>query len=156
MRSWMHLTLTFGLAGCGGYALTGKVVPGPLSMAAVVTDTDTRLNDRGVKGGRIVLYRDPTSLGRQKVGEFMADGDGGFTIQLSDFGAGWMDEQWLIRAERPGFARAESLVRLPSKPADRRLLVTLAPMSPGAGTTGVEITDPWHDDDLMGQYERYK
>lgn len=134
------------LAGCGGYTIQGRVVGETFSSVQFVDPSDNRLESRGVSGATIELLRNPDSLGREVVATVTSDGSGNFIIPVSTFGAGWLDESWLVRVRAVNYTGAESFIILPGKPGDKRLLIAI--------TRGESIFRP--DDDLMKQYDSFR
>jgi len=136
------------LSGCAtGYVLKGRAIEAGYTDVAVVPGSDDRLDKAGggIEGVRIRVHRDPGHLNQQLVATGRTSANGSFAIPIDAFGAGWMDEQWLIQVERSGFRSGAMTLRLPT--GDRRLLVT---MSPGTSTPHEDKEDLWE------QYERYK
>lgn len=150
LRCALAPMLVAGLAGCGGYEIRGKVVPGSMSLISVVAESDERLQERGLPGATVTLRRDPTKGWAKDVATAVADGEGEFVLSVAEFGTGWMTEQWMIRAARKGFERAETMTTLPRSPKDRRMLIQLAP-----GDSG-RPDDAWESNDLMKQFEQYR
>ncbi|MHC4108616.1 MAG: hypothetical protein ACYSTY_11070 [Planctomycetota bacterium] len=134
-------------SGCGSYILRGKVVRGSMSTMSLVDPVDSRLSELGVRHVQVVIYRDPDRLAIHSAGRALSDANGWFDLEVNEFGAGWMDEEWLVRASRQGFATAELKLRLPPKHDPRPLLIVVAP--------GVSET-PAKPEDLMEQYERFR
>jgi hypothetical protein len=54
-----------------------------------------------------------------------SDSSGRFELEVDGFGAGWMEETWLLRARRNGFETVEQEVDLPSDPKGRVMLLRL-------------------------------
>jgi hypothetical protein len=136
------------LGGCGSpYVLRGKAIDGGFGSIMFVEADDAQLAQPGVAGVRIAVYRDAGRLNQTLFAAGHSDGRGGISIPLEGFGVGWMEEQWLIEAKRPGYETVQSVLRLPSANRDLRLLVTL---TPGLSTPGQEGEDLWKE------YERYR
>lgn len=135
------------LTGCGGYTLRGKVVQGTTSGFELVHEIDQRLKGPGIHNAEVMVRRDPRSLHPQLVGRDRSDSTGDFTISIDEFGAGWMEEQWLVQAGVTGYQNAEMEIKLPQKGSKWRLLITLAP-----GT----FTPMNQPDELMQDYERFR
>lgn len=112
-------------SGCGGYHATGRVIEGDYDFISVVPTNDPRLAAKGVPGARISFVRDPGRLNESNAGSGTSDGDGRFRIPLDAFGAGWMDETWLVRAVRSRFGFAEGMVKLPSPTSSEQLLIVI-------------------------------
>ena len=136
-----------GLAGCQSYVLKGKVTRGSLSTMSLVEPDDPRLAEPGVQNVQIAVHRDPGRLAIRLAGRSLSNARGAFAVELDEFGAGWMDEEWLVIATRRGFETAQLQLRIPSRKDPRRLLIILAP-----GISEV----PDLRDDLIEQYERFR
>ena len=148
-RTWWGLLLAFWVvsgAGCSAYVLQGRVIEGVSSEMTFVGADDPRLWDTTVGNVRITVHRDPDRLSRRLVATDVSDARGRFVISLQEFGAGWMQEQWLIRASKTGFQTAVSMPRLNQGMKDMRLLIILAP---GASQ------DP-REEDLIEESRRYR
>ena len=139
------------LSGCGSYKLQGRAVQGDMSGVWIVDKSDPRLSDPsshpGLSGVAISVIRDPQSLGGKVVANGSSDGNGVISLTIGEFGAGWMDEQWEIRAARNGYLPAVNLLSLPGKLGDKRILVVLAKgYQPETG----------QEENLIEQYERFR
>jgi len=141
------LMLLIPLTGCGGYVLRGKVVRGITTDAYLVSADDTRLNDEGVGDVKIVIWRDPERLNRKRVADGRSGPDGSFTIPIREFGAGWMEEQWMIEVFRTGYQTGSAMLALPGSPSKTPLIVTVAP----GPSSPLQSPDP-----LLDQYDRYR
>jgi hypothetical protein len=143
------MAIATGLAssGCSNYTLRGRAVQGDMSGVWIVDDSDPRLADPGLAGVTVSIKRDPQSLGGRVISSTSSDGNGEISIGFEEFGAGWMEEQWEIRAARTGYEPAVSLLALPWKRGDKRILVVLAP--------GYQPDLP-QEENLLEQYERFK
>jgi hypothetical protein len=147
MAALMIALLTIpALGGCNGYAVRGKVVRGPYSLMTFVEADDARLGDEPIPNVQVIIHRDPGKLSAAVAGRAVSAPDGSFSIALNQFGAGWMEEQWLIEAKRPRFQTAEDIRPLPRAGERMMLLIMLAP--------GLSSDRP--DEDLMKQYERFR
>jgi hypothetical protein len=133
--------------GCSTYVIKGNVISGGVSDMIFVEQGDGRLREPPLAGARITVQRDPDKLSRKMAGTDLSDAHGRFVISLDEFGAGWMDEKWLIQATKPGFKTATAMPRLEPHTKKMRLLVILAP--------GLS-TNPAEDDDLMEQYRQHR
>lgn len=133
------------MPGCG-YTLRGKVVRGQVSSIEMVHEIDQRLQQPAVANVEVRVIRDPANLNRHVVGQTRSGGEGDFSTSLGDFGAGWMQEQWLIQARQSGYQNAEQLMKLPAKGSKWRILITLAP----GDATSLD------KDDVMQDYEKFK
>ena len=110
--------------GCSGYILRGRVVEGSYSAILVVSEDDSRLDRPGIEGAQLTLYRDPDTLGKTLAGRGTSDPEGYIAMEIAGFGAGFLDEQWLLQVYRSGFQSLEDLVDLPSS-KKMRILVML-------------------------------
>lgn len=131
-RSLLVLLLACSLfaAACGGHRVRGRVVEGDFDFITVVSGSDARLASPGIGSTRITFTRDPGRLNAAQVGSGVSDPEGSFDIELDAFGAGWMSEEWLVRAVRSRFGFAEGTVRLPKPHTDEQLLITIRRASP--------------------------
>ena len=136
---WLACTV-----GCSTYVLRGTVVQGEFAAMTFVNPGDPRLSDSPIINVRISVDRDPDTLGRQMVGTDLTDARGRFMIPLDQFGAGWMDEEWLIRAFKPGYESTDSKMRL-DRYEDQRLLIMMP-----AGVS-VKPSEDWRE-----QYEKFR
>ncbi|MEE8154557.1 MAG: carboxypeptidase-like regulatory domain-containing protein [Phycisphaerales bacterium] len=135
-----------GLSGCSSYVLHGKVIAGPISHMAFVGADDNRLGEAGIDGVQVTVRRDPGRLSTQLVASAITDLDGNFSLAVDELGAGWMEEEWLLVARKPGFQNATWQQRLTMKHPKLQLLVT---MTPG-------YSEPDRHEDLMDQYEQFR
>ena len=133
--------------GCSSYVIKGTVIPGAVSDMTFVESNDSRLREPPVSNVRITVQRDPNDLSRQMVGTDVSDAHGRFVITLDEFGAGWMDEVWLIRATKGGFKNTTSMQRLDADKRHQRLLIIMAP-----GLSSV----PQDQEDLMEEFREYR
>ena len=104
-----------GLSGCSSYVLHGKVVAGPISHMAFVGADDNRLGETGIDGVQVTLRRDPGRLSTYLAASAITDLDGNFSLVVYELGAGWMEEEWLVVARKPGFQNATWQQRLTMK-----------------------------------------
>lgn len=120
------LALVAVLSGCG-YHLSGRVVEGGFDSVDMLPRSQAEdVGGAPVAGAIIELYRDPQTPKRRLVGTARSDDRGEFTMVLQDFGAGWMEERWLVRIRRNGFKGAEQTVELPGSPDGWRVVGTLS------------------------------
>jgi hypothetical protein len=149
LAMWCALPLAgcLAAAGCGTYVIKGTVISGSVSDMTFVGYGDQRLREPPLANVRITVQRDPDRGSRHMAGTDLTDIHGRFVVSLDEFGAGWMDEEWLVRATKPGFESASSMLRLNTNTKKLRLLVIMAPgFSP----------PPREDEDLMEQYEQHR
>lgn len=119
------LALVAVLSGCG-YHLSGRVVEGGFDGIDMLPRSQAEdVAGAPVAGAMVELYRDPQSPKRKLVGTARTDDRGDFTMVLQDFGAGWMEERWLVRIRRNGFKGAEQSIELPGSPDGWRMVGTL-------------------------------
>lgn len=123
------------LSGCGSYTMPGRVVSGPVSMIAFVDADDPQLADAPITSARIAVIRDPDRPGQDASAALMSRQDGSFTLELSEFGAGWMEEKWEISAAKPGYRTATIRAALPKSAAGKHLLIVLTPGTDDNGDT---------------------
>lgn len=143
--SWPIIALCVSaLTGCRTYVLQGTVVRSDVADMAFVASDDPRLSGTGVGNVRITIERDPDKLSREMIGTTLSDDRGRFSMPVDKFGAGWMDEEWMIRAFRQGYRTVVSRQRL-SIYEDRRLLILMP-----AGQSEAPPED-WQE-----QYERFR
>ena len=133
--------------GCSSYVIKGTVIAGSVSDMNFVESNDSRLREPPLTNVRITVQRNPDELSRQMAGTDVSDAHGRFVITLDEFGTGWMDEVWLIRATKGGFKSAASKQRLDANKKKQRLLIIMAP-----GLSG----DPPEEEDLMEEYREYR
>lgn len=111
------------LGGCGSYVMQGKVVEGSYGAVLIVSAEDTRLDRPGVEGAQLMLYRDPDSLGKKLAARGTSDPDGFLAVEVREFGAGYLDERWLLQVWRSDYQTVEDYVRLPSSKKLRILVM---------------------------------
>jgi hypothetical protein len=120
------------LGGCGAYTLQGHVVSGQYNMLEFVPSSDPRLREPGMAGVRVEAIRNPDSLGKEVVAGATSGRNGEVRLVINEFGAGWMDEAWDLRARIGSNWFAESRTQLPRASDDLRLLIVI---SPGTGSS---------------------
>jgi hypothetical protein len=119
------LALVAVLTGCG-YHLSGRVVEGGFDSVDMLPKSQAAdVGGAPLVGAMVELYRDPQTPKRKLVGTARTDDRGEFTMVLQDFGAGWMEERWLVRIRRNGYKGAEQTVELPGSPDGWRMVGTL-------------------------------
>lgn len=132
------------LMGCGGYAFKGRVIAGSYPSVEFVPAGDDRAQGSGLPGATIELIRDPDSLSAETVGRGSTDGQGNFSIPVDAFGAGWLEEDWLLRVRHPRATMVEQMIRLPG--GSKLTIITLSP--------GRDSFTP--REDLMKEMERFR
>lgn len=116
-------SLVLSMAGCA-YRLDGKVIDGFGSCrVARAGDPDERKG--GIPGAQVELVRDPHTGNREVCGRATSGPDGRFELEVQGFGAGWMEETWLLRVRRGGYGNVEAQLDLPSSPSGRVVLVEM-------------------------------
>ena len=144
----MILAWTFLLTGCGGgYVITGRVVEGGFGSAQFVKADDAELVEPGLPHASISVYRDANRPNQRLITKGRTNEHGMIEIPINEFGAGWMQETWLIEVVKHGYETVQTVIELPSSGKDMRLLVVLAP--------GVSVP-PKKAEDLWEEYERFK
>lgn len=114
------------LSGCG-YTLQGKVVEGGFDAVDVLPRSQAdAAGGAPVQSASVELYRDPSNPKRKLVGAARTDENGEFRMVLQDFGAGWMEERWLVRIRRAGYKGVEQTVELPMSPDKWTVLGTMS------------------------------
>lgn len=132
--------------GCASsYTLTGTVISGSYTHLEIVPASDSRFSETGLGQVKILIHRDPLTLKQELITTGRSHSDGTFEIPISAFGAGWMDETWLIEIERDGYRSGEMILRLPT--GNQRLLIT---MSRGRSVPHEQRENLWE------QHEKYK
>jgi len=134
--------------GCSSYVIKGTVISGSVSDIFFVESNDSRLREPPLTNVRVTVQRNPDDLSRQMAGTDVSDAHGRFVITLDEFGTGWMDEVWLIRATKGGFKSASSKPRLDADKKKQRLLVIMAP--------GLSSAPQDEEEDLMEEYREYR
>jgi hypothetical protein len=134
-------------AGCSTYTIKGTVVSGDKNHMTFVAVEDPRLREPPLNNVRLTVQRDPDKLSRKLVGTDLSDAYGRFTIPIDEFGTGWMDEKWLIRATKDGFETTSAKYELT---ADRKKMKLLVIMRPGLSVI------PQEDEDLMEEFDRHR
>jgi hypothetical protein len=150
MRALCWAFSVIGLAaatGCGTYTISGAVVSGDTNAMIFVTSDDARLREPPLANVRLTVQRDPDKLSRKLVATDLSDASGRFTITIDEFGTGWMDEKWLIRATKNGFETTSALYELTP---ERKKLSLLVIMRPGLSVI------PQEDEDLMEEFDRHR
>ena len=127
-----------GLGGCGGYVLKGKAVVGSYNSIELVDKDDPRLKDRGTPGVRVEAIRDPDSLGRKTVAAANSGGNGDLRLAISEFGVGFLEEEWELNAKMAGASYAANIFSLPFDADSVRLLVVV---EPGSGRNGTSLNN---------------
>jgi hypothetical protein len=119
------------LAGCAT-TINGVAYRGDMSVIDWAEPNAMPAQGQPAAGASITVMRDPTRPSREVVGRGVAGQDGTFSIKLDAFGAGWMEEEWLIRVAGKG-GSAEYLG--PLQP-DRKLIAII---SRSGGDSAVEM-----------------
>jgi len=122
--AWGLLTLAF-LAGCAPYQIRGVVLEGAAPMVAVVDAGDPRLQKPGLEGATVRLVLGPREIKPKTFGPTFSDGPGQFSLPITELGAGFLEFDALMVAQKSGYKSAWTTLRLPG--AGQRLLIILAP-----------------------------
>lgn len=132
--------------------LRGRVVEGPGAGMSLVSADDPQMHAAGsgaypgIAGAHVAVTRDPGRGSRQLVGEAASAADGSFAIPIDAFGAGWMEEEWLLQAWARGYRTVEHVTPLPLNGGTRLLIV----LTPGAAI------EPRRPEDLMKEADRFR
>jgi len=118
--------MSLGLTGCG-HSIMGKVIKGDANKVELVYQSDPRLRTTGINNVEVTLRRDPNSANKQLAGRKRTEATGDFSMRIDNFGAGWMNEQWLLQTYITGFRSTNELIKLPPNDRRWRLLITVAP-----------------------------
>jgi hypothetical protein len=94
--------------------------------ASVVREGDEEARKSGIPGVTIELVRDAGTMNRAVAARATSDSSGRFELEIDGFGAGWMQEPWLLRARRNGFETVEQEVDLPGDPKGRVMVLGMA------------------------------
>jgi hypothetical protein len=127
------------LPGCG-YTLRGKVVHGEVSSVEMVHEIDPRLKQPGIANVETLVRHDPKDRDSQLVARARTNAAGEFSMPIREYGAGWMQQDWLVQARHAGFHNASSLTKLPAQGGKWRLLITLGPGTATSLETSEEFT----------------
>jgi len=136
-------------SGCGGYRIEGVVQRGDYGDLFFVDRAATeRDSAETISGAEIRLHRDAGRPNQRLVATGRSDDNGRVVLALEQFGAGWMEEQWLIQVMRRGYETIERVVTLPPASRKQRLMILLREgrsEAPGSGRP-----DPMED------FERFR
>lgn len=113
------------LAGGCAYTLEGRALEGHGSIDVTDSSGGDSLG-KPVAGVRIELIRDPDTGNRAQVASAVSGSDGRFKLVVDAFGAGWMEEEWVVRASRSGYSNIETMMRLPGSTGGRLMVVSIA------------------------------
>ena len=119
------LLLVLALAGCGGYALEGRVVQGPRPSVRVVGADDPALDGSPLSGVQVSATLDPTDLNAKPLGSATTGPDGRFSLPVQALGAGTLQYEVEVAARRDGYQSAGDMFPMPGR--SQRLLITLTP-----------------------------
>lgn len=148
MARFMACLAAIALGGCA-YRLDGKVVDG-FGSATVGRADDADARKGGIGGASVELIRDSGTMNRTVAARAVSGPDGRFTLDVQGFGAGWMEERWMLRVRRSGCENVESEVTLPPSTSGRLLIVTMAR---GKSTP---FRDPENAGSIMDEARRYE
>ncbi|MBL9141467.1 MAG: hypothetical protein JNK53_06325 [Phycisphaerae bacterium] len=134
-------------SGCA-YTLEGRALEGHGSIE--ITDSAGGDNlGQPVAGVRIDLIRDPYTMNRTQVATAVSGKDGRFKLTVGAFGAGWMEEEWIVRASRSGYSNIEAPLSLPGSTGGRLMVVSIA-----RGRSG-KFQDPVTSDSLLDEARKF-
>ncbi|XAL98765.1 hypothetical protein OT109_14395 [Phycisphaeraceae bacterium D3-23] len=115
------------LTGCAGpYVLQGKVVEGPVAEVIVLDADDPRFAREDYTGAGAsvsAIYEPGRGIGSEKLGRFVADQDGMFSVPIDHVGMGMLDYEVELVARRQGHQSAIATIRIPGR--GKRVLITL-------------------------------
>lgn len=140
LRAAAALALLMTLLGGCDYTIRGRVVQSDMSIVQWVPE-GSPLPGAPVQGATVSIVRDPNGMSPTTAGQTTTGADGSFALKVDGFGAGWMEEVWLIRASRQRVGVAEAIERLPGSPGGQWLILSLAPLAPGA-----KVENMWRGD----------
>lgn len=121
----LAMMLPLGLTGCSSYHLAGTVISGSQSTVLVVDKNDSRLQQPGINGASLMFTIDPDSLNASSLPVDITDGNGSFSVPVSQTGAGFLEYDLLALCRAPGYVSASRKMPLPS--GSKRLLIVLSP-----------------------------
>lgn len=130
---------------CSGYSMSGRVVEGDFGSISFIAAGASDELEVPIEGATVSLIRDPESLGREEVARATTRADGSFLMPVEAFGAGYLQEQWLVRVRHPQYQIVESFTGLPKEDSGLELLVI---MPQGAPVDS--------NDNLMEQYDQFR
>ena len=125
-RAIALLLVTVMFAGCGSYAIQGRVVRGSSASIQLVDKDDRRMTeDNRTGGGAVVqgILEPDTPTEMQPLGQVVTDGQGNFSIPVDALGSGFLEYEAMIIARREGHRGAMATIDLPR--GSERVLVTL-------------------------------
>lgn len=142
----LGIVLTFLPGGCASYTLEGRVVRGDFGDVMFVDpDRDPYAEAPGIPGVAIRVIRDPDRLSRKVAAGGRSGPSGDLSIPIGEFGAGWMQELWLVQASRAGYETVEQIVAFPS--GRKRVVIVMR----DGESTELRTLDP-----LREEFERHR
>ena len=121
------------LGGCTAGQVQGRVVEGPYPAVLIVDRNDARLNadaprgEASVSRAAVEFTLDPGTLRARRVGYDQSNADGWFSIDVDAFGAGLLEYDVQVLAQRAGYGPTLQRVRIPS--SRKRMLIVMSPGS---------------------------
>jgi len=84
LQTVLLAALTLTIVACGGASIrfSGRVIPGPVGVAAVVPVDDARLSEPGLAGINVTLLKATSARGGSLVAQVVTDDLGDFEIVL--------------------------------------------------------------------------
>lgn len=118
--------MTLMLAGCGSYAIQGRVVRGSVAAIQLVSADDPRLLEENPTGGGAVIQAvlepdTPTEM--RDLGRHVTNGQGWFAIPVDAFGSSVLEYEARLIARRDGHQGVMQTIQLPR--GRQRVLITL-------------------------------
>ena len=108
-RALVLLLVTLMLAGCGTYAIQGRVVRGASATIQVVDKNDRRMTENNPTGGGAVIQGilEPNTPSEMKsLGQVVTDGQGNFSIPVEALGSSFLEYEAMLIARREGHSGA--------------------------------------------------
>ncbi|HRP64215.1 MAG TPA: hypothetical protein PK400_13025 [Phycisphaerales bacterium] len=138
------------LSGCETtYVLRGRVIEGMPPGIHAMPAAQLAGEAPPVARATVNIYRDPNRLNKSLVANGLTGPDGSFAIPIHAFGAGWMDEMWLVEVLHGQYQGAETILMLPPDTKRTQLLIMLAP------GRGVSPAASPHSENLLEESRRY-
>jgi len=117
-----------------------------MSGVSLVNAGDPQLAQPGIANAWVAVYRDPMNPNPSLAAGRLSATDGTVVCPLKGWGAGWMQENWLVEAKLAGYQDATTMIALPADSKKVWILVTLAP----------GMSSPGNSDDFRDQFEKFK
>lgn len=125
-RALVLLLVMFMLAGCGSYAIQGRVVRGSFASIQLVDKDDPRLTEDNPTGGGAVVQGvlEPNIPSEtQSLGQVVTDGQGRFSLPVDALGSGFLEYEAMLIARREGHQGVMNTIDLPRR--GQRVLIVM-------------------------------